>query len=95
MDKHVELSYCSFEAFKVPARQELSEHGTAHPLFPKISESLGEANMTTADIAEHLTDKTIMKDARICLDDLILALQKTMEESSLAAEKGKREEIIS
>ncbi|RVW46644.1 hypothetical protein CK203_067188 [Vitis vinifera] len=46
--------------------------------------------MTTADIAERLTDKTIMKDARICLDDLILALQKTMEESSLAAEKGER-----
>ena len=51
--------------------------------------------MTTADIAERLTDKTIMKDARICLDDLILSLQKTIEESSLAAEKGKREEIIS
>lgn len=51
--------------------------------------------MTTADIAEHLTDKTIMKDTRICLDDLILSLQKTIEESSLAAEKGKREEIIS
>ncbi|KAJ9672441.1 hypothetical protein PVL29_025879 [Vitis rotundifolia] len=77
MDKHIELSYCSFEAFKVLARNYLNVE--SHHLFPKISELLREVDMTPADVAEHLTTKTLMKDAGIGLEGLISAIQRKKE----------------
>ena len=77
MDKHIELSYCTYEAFKVLARNYLNVE--SHHLFPKIRELLREVDMTPADVAEHLTTKTLMKDARICLEGLISAIQRKTE----------------
>ena len=88
MDKHIELSYCSYEAFKVLAKNYLNVD--SHPRFSKISELLGEVNMTPADVAEHLTIKTIMKDAGIRLEGLISALERR-KEARLAAIEDKRE----
>ncbi|KAJ7974468.1 AAA-ATPase [Quillaja saponaria] len=49
MDKHVEFSYCNFEAFKVLAKNYLKLE--SHPLFATICELLVETKMTPADVA--------------------------------------------
>ena len=93
MDKHIELSYCSFEAFKVLAMNYLKLE--SHPLFPTIGELLGKINMTPADVAEHLMTKTDSVEAEPCLESLIRALkaakevasEKTKEEASVVCEK--------
>ncbi|KAK4603931.1 hypothetical protein RGQ29_012445 [Quercus rubra] len=84
MDKHIELSYCSFEAFK---------------LFATIDRLLEETNMTPADVAENLMPKSLTEDAEICLKSLIEAVEtvkqeariKAEEEGSLKMEKEKQE----
>ncbi|VFQ83517.1 unnamed protein product [Cuscuta campestris] len=73
MDKHIELSYCGFEAFKVLARNYLGvEH---HPLFPVIGRLLAEANMTPSDVAENLMPKSPREDGGACLQRLVAALE--------------------
>ncbi|PRQ53769.1 putative ATPase, AAA-type, core, AAA-type ATPase domain-containing protein [Rosa chinensis] len=93
MDKHIELSYCRFEAFKVLAKNYLEIE--AHPLFPTICSLLGKTNTTPADVAEHLTPKTIsgdvetcLENAEICLQNLIKALEKEEENVRLKSEEG-------
>ena len=44
MDKHIELSYCGFEAFKVFAKKYLGID--SHPLFATIGHLLEETNIT-------------------------------------------------
>ncbi|KAL6325144.1 hypothetical protein AAG906_022989 [Vitis piasezkii] len=77
MDKHIELAYCSFQAFKILAKNYLGLE--SHPAFPKIGELLGQVNMTPADVAEHLMPKTLSEDAEFRLEDLIKALEKAKE----------------
>ncbi|KAF2308670.1 hypothetical protein GH714_012059 [Hevea brasiliensis] len=89
MDKHIELSYCSFEAFKVLANNYLQLE--SHQLFAKISDLLGEAKMTPADVAEHLMPKIVPGNAQVCLESLIGALETTKEKAKLKAEKKKHE----
>ncbi|KAF2316218.1 hypothetical protein GH714_041559 [Hevea brasiliensis] len=89
MDKHIELSYCSFEAFKVLAKNYLQLE--SHHLFDKISDLLKEAKMTPADVAEHLMPKTVPWNAEVCLESLIGALETAKEEAKLKAEEGQRE----
>ncbi|CBI34993.3 unnamed protein product, partial [Vitis vinifera] len=57
MDKHIELSYCCFEAFKVLAKNYLDLD--SHHLFASIRRLLEETNMTPADVAENLMPKSI------------------------------------
>ncbi|CAA6659036.1 unnamed protein product [Spirodela intermedia] len=77
MDKHIELSYCTFEAFKVLARNYLG--------------LLIEAKITPADVAENLIPKTRSiqaEDVRACLENLLEALEeakKKQEEEAAAA----------
>nr|CAB3451693.1 unnamed protein product [Digitaria exilis] len=52
MDMHVEMSYCSFEAFKMLARNYLDVE--AHPLFARVEELLQVVHITPADVAEGL-----------------------------------------
>jgi chaperone BCS1 len=80
MDKHIELSYCRFEAFKVLAKNYLQIE--SHPLFGRIRELLEETNMSPADVAEHLMPKTTSGDPTICLESLIQALETAKEEAS-------------
>ena len=52
MDKHVELSYCRFEGFKVLAKNYLGI--TEHLLFDEVKRLLEEVEITPADVAEVL-----------------------------------------
>jgi len=105
MDKHIEMSYCSYQAFKVLARNYLDVE-SHEDLFPIIEKLLGETNTTPADVAENLMPKSITEDNETCLKNLIqcieLAKKKDEEEAKkkiedeqaqLKAEKEKQELI--
>nr|POE95579.1 aaa-atpase asd, mitochondrial [Quercus suber] len=97
MDKHIELSYCGFEAFKVLAKNYLDV--VSHTLFATIGRLLDETNITPADVAENLMPKSMNEDAETCLKKLIEALEtakeeakkKAEEEAQLKAEKEEKE----
>ncbi|KAJ4959671.1 hypothetical protein NE237_019581 [Protea cynaroides] len=77
MDKHIELSYCCFEGFKILAQNYLSLD--SDPLFERIRRLLEETQMTPADVAENLMPKTIKGDAKTSLENLIRALEMNKE----------------
>lgn len=99
MDKHIELSYCCYEAFKVLAKNYLDIVDESHGLFPTIERLLGETNMTPADVAENLMPKSVSEDVDTCLKNLIKALESNKEEEAkkkaeeLKKEKEKEESI--
>ncbi|KAJ6875374.1 hypothetical protein NC652_034939 [Populus alba x Populus x berolinensis] len=88
MDKHIELSYCSFEAFKVLSRNYLRLE--AHPLFDKIESLMKETKITPADVAESLMPKSPLDDAEKCLSHLIQALDEA-KEAKAATEKADKD----
>jgi len=92
MDKHIEMSYCGFEAFKVLAGNYLDI--TDHELFGEIRRLLGEVNMTPADVAENLmpmSKKKKKRDNNACLEGLVEALNKAKQEAKAKAEAGAKE----
>jgi chaperone BCS1 len=90
MDKHIEMSYCGYQAFKVLAKNYL--HIESHDfLFPIIEKLLGETNMTPADVAENLMPKSVTDDYETCLKSLIESLEIAKEKAQLKAEKDKQE----
>ncbi|XP_058773343.1 AAA-ATPase ASD, mitochondrial-like [Vicia villosa] len=80
MDMHIELSYCSYEAFKVLVKNywDVESHDE---LFPIIEKLIGETNMTPADVAESLMPKSFNKDFETCLKDLIQSLENVKEKA--------------
>lgn len=88
MDKHIEMSYCCFEAFKVLAKNYLNIN--SHPLFGEISQLLQETNMTPADVAENLMLKSEEGDEETCLKALIEALMTAKDEARKEAEEEAR-----
>lgn len=80
MDKHIELSYCSFEGFKVLAKNYLGFE--EHDLFPRIERLLGEVEITPADVAENLMPKTVPGNADVCLKNLVSTLELELQKSS-------------
>ena len=88
MDKHIELSYCCFESFKVLARNYLDVE--SHELFPEVERLLGETDMTPADVAENLMPKSDEEDAETCLKNLVEALEKAKEDAKKRAEEEAR-----
>ncbi|KAL5544282.1 hypothetical protein UlMin_008066 [Ulmus minor] len=90
MDKHIELSYCSFEGFKVLAKNYLKVE--EHEMFDKIESLMGETRITPADVAENLMPRSPQDDPEKCLSNLIQALEEVKEKERVAAEK-KAEEI--
>ncbi|PON93295.1 hypothetical protein TorRG33x02_108660 [Trema orientale] len=93
MDKHIELSYCSFEGFKVLAKNYLRLEN--HQMFDKIESLIGETKITPADVAENLMPKSSLDDPEKCLCNLIQALEEAKEEAEIAAaaeEAKKRDE---
>ena len=91
MDKHIELSYCSFESFKVLAKNYLELD--SHHLFDTIERLLGESKVTPADVAEHLMAKTSVADVETSLKSLVQALEMAKEQAMLKAkEEGKDKE---
>nr|GEY09815.1 AAA-ATPase ASD, mitochondrial-like [Tanacetum cinerariifolium] len=81
MDKHIELSYCCFESFKVLAKNYLDIE--SHDLFATIERLLGETNMTPADVAENLMPKSDEENADTCLNNLIKSFENAKEEARL------------
>lgn len=88
MDKHIELSYCSFEGFKVLAKNYLLLED--HPMFESIKQLMEETKITPADVAENLMPKSAREDAEKCLSKLIQALEDAKKE---AAEKKANEQL--
>ncbi|XP_002511494.2 AAA-ATPase ASD, mitochondrial isoform X1 [Ricinus communis] len=85
MDKHIELSYCSFEAFKVLARNYLQLE--KHPMFNIIQGLMKETKITPADVAENLMPKSPLDNAEKCLSNLIQALEEVKEAEALKTEQ--------
>ncbi|KAK0589319.1 hypothetical protein LWI29_012618 [Acer saccharum] len=89
MDKHIEMSYCCFEAFKVLAKNYLDID--SHELFAEIDSLLAETNMTPADVAENIIPKSRKEEDNIadsCLKNLIKALKE------VKPVKGEEEERV-
>ncbi|BAT00442.1 Os07g0192800 [Oryza sativa Japonica Group] len=79
MDKHIEMSYCCFETFKILAKNYLAID--AHHLFDDVRSLLQDARIkiTPADVAEHLMRKcatAAADEAAACLASLVKALEK-------------------
>ncbi|CAO2200227.1 unnamed protein product [Urochloa humidicola] len=73
MDKHIEMSYCRYEAFKVLANNYLQiEEHQFFELFGEIQQLLEKVDMSPADVTEHLLAKK--KDTDACLQGLVAAL---------------------
>ena len=88
MDKHIEMSYCCFEAFKVLAKNYLDIE--EHELFGKIEKLLEETKATPADVAENLMPKSEEQDEEMCLENLIDALEAAKEEARKKEEEEAR-----
>ncbi|XWS30294.1 hypothetical protein CRYUN_Cryun24cG0104600 [Craigia yunnanensis] len=88
MDKHIEMSYCCFDAFKVLAKNYLEID--SHSLFGEIERLLGETKITPADVAENLMPKSDYDKEETCLERLIEALKAAKEEAIKKAEEEAR-----
>eukprot|EP00268_Persea_americana_P047351 TRINITY_DN4928_c0_g3_i1.p1 TRINITY_DN4928_c0_g3~~TRINITY_DN4928_c0_g3_i1.p1 ORF type:complete len:530 (+),score=99.82 TRINITY_DN4928_c0_g3_i1:153-1592(+) len=95
MDKHIELSYCSFEGFKVFAKNYLDLE--SHPLFERIRLMMEITKITPADVAENLMTKSFKRKRNVesCLEDLIRSLQEAKEAEAIQLELKSKEELES
>ncbi|PHT53557.1 hypothetical protein CQW23_08019 [Capsicum baccatum] len=89
MDKHIELSYCNFEGFKVLAKNYLCLD--AHPLFESIEMLMKEIKIIPADVAENLMPSSPKEGAEKCLLKLVEALKHAKE---LMIKKDKEESVV-
>ncbi|KDP45446.1 hypothetical protein JCGZ_09695 [Jatropha curcas] len=92
MDRHIEMSYCCFEAFKVLAKTHLDID--SHELFVKIEKLLEEVKMTPADVSEIFMPKSEDEDEdeETRLKNLVAALEEAKEEE--ARKKAEEEEKL-
>ncbi|KAG5527394.1 hypothetical protein RHGRI_028319 [Rhododendron griersonianum] len=82
MDKHVEMPFCGFEAFRILAENYLGIED--HELFAKIEGLLEEIDVTPADVAENLIarrGKGEEDSGEECLNKLIEVLEEKVEEN--------------
>ncbi|KAG6473464.1 AAA-ATPase ASD, mitochondrial-like [Zingiber officinale] len=95
MDIHVEMSYCSYEAFKILAKNYLNIDG--HQLFRKIKRLLAENEVTPAEVAEALMHKSgddvDTQEVRKCLENLI-GILKSKDSKSSSSKISKRRRVI-
>lgn len=89
MDMHIHLSYCSFEAFKVLAKNYLGIE--EHEMFEEVRAAMAEegVEMTPADVSEALTREK--RDARKALSFLVRELRES-KAKRLAAKLKEEEE---
>ncbi|KAL2335569.1 hypothetical protein Fmac_016782 [Flemingia macrophylla] len=90
MDKHIELTYCCYETFKVLAKNYLDIE--SHHLFSTIEKLLEETKMTPADVAENLMPKSHDEEVESCLHSLIEALEMSKEDAQKKKEEKQRKE---
>lgn len=88
MDKHIEMSYCCFEAFKVLAKNYLDLD--SHNKFDDVRRLLSESQISTADVAESLVPKSAEMGADECLGNLIAELRKAKGEAEAERESAER-----
>ncbi|OWM90455.1 AAA-ATPase ASD, mitochondrial-like [Punica granatum] len=91
MDKHIELSYCSFEGFRVLAKNYLNLK--THEMFERVEDLISKVKITPADVAENLMPKSPTDDPEKCLSRLIQALEE-MKRTDETKEESAKEEII-
>eukprot|EP00253_Pinus_taeda_P020491 PITA_20491 len=84
MDKHIHLSFCTFGAFKILASNYLSIAN--HDLYPDIQYVMEVAQITPADVAEHLMK--MVDHPTTALESLIEALREAKERAASATLKG-------
>ncbi|KAJ7516943.1 hypothetical protein O6H91_21G005500 [Diphasiastrum complanatum] len=77
MDMHILLSYCTFSAFKVLAKNYLEV--LEHDLFEEIEREMEGSNLTPATISEILTQHK--KKPTIALEGVIAALKSAKSET--------------
>ncbi|KAJ0104783.1 hypothetical protein Patl1_17890 [Pistacia atlantica] len=92
MDKHIELSYCSFKGFKVLAKNYLKVE--THPMFDTIERLMNETKITPADVAENLMPKSSSDDVEKCLSSLIQALEEGKEEEAKKKADELKEDVV-
>ncbi|CAL4996254.1 unnamed protein product [Urochloa decumbens] len=92
MDKHIEMTYCRYEAFKVLATNylKINDH-QLFEMFGEIQQLLEEVDMSPADVTEHLMHAE-KKGADTCLQDLVAALIDKRKDDAAAKEKAKTAE---
>ncbi|CAH8310912.1 unnamed protein product [Eruca vesicaria subsp. sativa] len=90
MDKHIEMSYCRFEAFKVLAKNYLEIE--SHELYGEIERLLEETDMSPADVAESLMPKSDEEDADVCIKRLVKTVEEEKEKARKLAEEAEKEE---
>ncbi|XP_047976202.1 AAA-ATPase At3g28580-like [Salvia hispanica] len=86
MDKHIEMSYCCFEAFRVLAKNYLGLD--SHEDFEGVRRLLSDIEITTADVAESLVPKSPEMGADECLENLMEALRKRKRKKKEAENIG-------
>lgn len=91
MDMHIELSYCTFGAFKILAKNYLNLD--SHLLFGKIESLLKEKKITPADVAENLIVKDRQTEVDGSLKGLIRALEKIKCSQKVKADEQHNKEI--
>ncbi|CAH8388783.1 unnamed protein product [Eruca vesicaria subsp. sativa] len=88
MDKHIEMSYCGFKAFKVLAKNYLDvEESELYDEIKRLFED-EEIKMTPADVGENLLPKSEGEEGETCMKRLIEALK---EEKELAKKRVEKE----
>lgn len=92
MDKHIEMSYCCFESFKVLARNYLGIE--SHPLFTTVRQLLEETKMSPADVAENLMPKSDDENEEACLEGLIGELEKAKEDARKKSEEEEEKAAV-
>ncbi|KAJ0981645.1 hypothetical protein J5N97_009900 [Dioscorea zingiberensis] len=86
MDKHIELSYCGYEGFKVLAKNYLGVE--SHPLFEDIHQLLEEKNISPADVAESLMPKKETENqVDACLENLVKDLKECKSKREMEEEE--------
>ncbi|KAL0718615.1 hypothetical protein Bca4012_067938 [Brassica carinata] len=91
MDKHIELLYCCFEAFKVLAKNYLDVEESE--LFGEIKRLFedDELKMTPADVAENLLPKSEDEGSETCLKRLIEELKEAKRKVEEEVKQSKEE----
>nr|CAD1818358.1 unnamed protein product [Ananas comosus var. bracteatus] len=97
MDKHIEMPYCCFEAFKVLAKNYTDVE--EHDIFGQIKELLEEVKITPADVAESLMQKSEDEGVVERLENLVRVLKSAKEETEKGVANGsgsgeEEEEIV-
>ncbi|VVB04359.1 unnamed protein product [Arabis nemorensis] len=90
MDMPIELSYCTFDAFKILAKNYLNLD--SHLLFRKIASLLEETKVTPADVAENLMVKDRQTEVDGSLKGLIRTLEKMKWSQKTKADEQQKED---